>query len=197
MTKILICGDSFAADWTVKYPGQGWPNMIAKQFDTTNISQAGCSQYKIYLQLKSVNLEEYDVIIISHTSPNRLYVTEHPIHHSDILHCNSDLIYADIINRDGNAKLKPVVDYFERYFDLDHAEFTHNLICKEIEEVVLRNVRHKVINMTGFDWDRLYQFDDMVSFVELMRLNRGTMNHFNEAGNRIVFETLCDRISKI
>lgn len=171
--------------------------MIAKQFNTTNVSQAGCSQYKIYLQLKSVNLEDYDAIIISHTSPNRLYVSEHPIHHSDILHGNSDLIYTDIINRDSDAKLKSAVDYFERYFDLDYAEFTHNLICKEIEEVVLRDVKHRVINMTGFDWDRLYQFDDMVSFVELMRLNRGTMNHFNEAGNRIVFETLCDRIVKL
>ena len=197
MTKILICGDSFAADWTVKYPGQGWPNMVAEHFDTTNLAQAGCSQYKIYLQLKSVNLEEYDAIIISHTSPNRLYIKEHPIHHSDILHGNSDLIYTDIINRDSDTKLKPVVEYFERYFDLDHAEFMHNLICKEIEEVVLHVVRHKVINMTGFDWNRLYQFDGMVSFVELMRLNRGSMNHFNEAGNQTVFNTLCDRIAKI
>ena len=197
MTKILICGDSFAADWTVKYPGQGWPNLLAKQFDTTNLAQAGCSQYKIYLQLKSANLEEYDAIIISHTSPNRLYVTEHPIHHSDILHRNSDLIYADIINRDSAPKLKPIVDYFERYFDLDNAEFVHNLLCKEIEEVVLCSARHKVIHMTGFDWDRLYQFDNMINFSDLMRSNRGIMNHFNDAGNQIVFKSVSDLIGKL
>ena len=28
--NILICGDSFAADWTVKYAGQGWPNLLAQ-----------------------------------------------------------------------------------------------------------------------------------------------------------------------
>ena len=196
MTKILICGDSFAADWTVKYPGQGWPNLIAKQFDTTNLAQAGCGQHKIYNQLTSANLYDYDVIIVSHTSPNRLHVAEHPVHHSDILHGNSDLIYSDIIGRD-DFKLKSVIDYFERYFDLGHAEFVHNLICKEIDQVVLRDVRHKVIHMTGFDWDRLYQFDDMISFAEVMRSNRGTLNHFNAAGNQTVFKTLNARIGQI
>lgn len=171
--------------------------MVAKQFDTTNIAQAGCGQYKIYLQLKSVNLAEYDVIIISHTSPNRLYVTEHPIHCSDLLHGNSDLIYTDIINREGDAKLKSAVDYFERYFDLDHAEFVHTLTCKEIDECVLRDVNPKVIHMTGFDWDRLYRFENILNFTDLMRSNRGTLNHFNDAGNQIVFKTLCDRIDKL
>jgi len=46
--KILICGDSFAADWTVKYPGQGWPNMLAQQHEIVNLAQAGCSEYKIF-----------------------------------------------------------------------------------------------------------------------------------------------------
>ena len=50
--KILICGDSFAADWTVKYPGQGWPNMLAEIHEVTNLAQAGCSEYKILKQLE-------------------------------------------------------------------------------------------------------------------------------------------------
>ena len=35
--KILIAGDSFATDWTKKYEGIGWVNMLCKDFDVTNI----------------------------------------------------------------------------------------------------------------------------------------------------------------
>ena len=42
--KLLILGDSWQADWNVKhntYPG--WPNLLANEFDVTNIAQAGVS----------------------------------------------------------------------------------------------------------------------------------------------------------
>jgi len=60
MKKVLICGDSFSADWTVKYSGQGWPNQIAQLANVTNLSQAGCGEYKIYLQLASADLDQYE-----------------------------------------------------------------------------------------------------------------------------------------
>ena len=50
--KILIAGDSFAADWTVKYKGEGWVNTLCKDYDVTNVAQAGVSEYKIYNQFK-------------------------------------------------------------------------------------------------------------------------------------------------
>ena len=63
--KILILGDSFATDWTSKYPqGKGWPNLLAEKFDVTNLAQAGISEYKILKQIKSVsNLEKFDLKI--------------------------------------------------------------------------------------------------------------------------------------
>ena len=76
--KLLICGDSFAADWTVKYKGHGWPNLLSQSFEVTNLARAGVCEYKIYNQLLSVDPSAFDVIIISHTSPFRLYVKEHP-----------------------------------------------------------------------------------------------------------------------
>ena len=94
--NILIVGDSFAADWTVKYKGIGWPNMLSKRHNVTNLAQAGCSEYKIYKQLLSVNLDDFDYIIASHTSPYRIYVTEHPVHSMDKLHNDCDLIYTDL-----------------------------------------------------------------------------------------------------
>ena len=50
MSNILICGDSFAADWTKKYDGTGWVNMLTKDHTITNIAEAGVSEYKIYKQ---------------------------------------------------------------------------------------------------------------------------------------------------
>ena len=49
--NILICGDSFAADWTKKYNGNGWVNMLCNDFNITNVAEAGVSEYKIYQQL--------------------------------------------------------------------------------------------------------------------------------------------------
>ena len=49
--KILIAGDSFAADWKIKHSGNGWVNMLSNDYDVTNIAQAGASEYKIYQQL--------------------------------------------------------------------------------------------------------------------------------------------------
>jgi lysophospholipase L1-like esterase len=37
---LLIAGDSFSADWTKKYDGIGWVNMLENDFDVTNVSQA-------------------------------------------------------------------------------------------------------------------------------------------------------------
>jgi hypothetical protein len=50
MSKILICGDSFAADWSKKYNSIGWVNMIENDHIITNIAEAGVSEYKIYKQ---------------------------------------------------------------------------------------------------------------------------------------------------
>ncbi len=44
-SKLLIAGDSFAADWL---SGEsGWPNLLANEYDVTNVAQAVCSEYKI------------------------------------------------------------------------------------------------------------------------------------------------------
>ncbi len=197
MSKILVCGDSFAADWSLHKNGLGWPNLLAKEHDVTNLAQAGCGQYKIYLQLKSIsNLNDFDAIIISHTSPNRLYTKNHPIHDQSSLHANSDLLYTDIKEHSKtDNSLRSLVDYFERYFDQDHANFVHTLICKEIEEVLI-NYTGKIIHMTGFDWTGLHQYPNMISFAKLATANKGYINHFDSAGNNSVFEYIMQRLEE-
>jgi hypothetical protein len=186
--KILIAGDSFAADFTIKYPGSGWPNVLASEFNVTNLAQAGCGEYKILLQLKSQNLHEYDVVIVSHTSPYRLHTLFHPIHHQDLLHHNSDFLYADVVAHN----IDSIREYFEKYFDLDHAQFVHNLICKEIAELV-RPIPH--IHMIHMDCS--YKFDNLLNCEPLYQKHPGFQNHYNELGNLLVSDAVKKRLAKI
>ena len=188
--NLLICGDSFASDWTGKYPNSlGWPNQLAQQFAVTNLAQAGCGEYKILLQLLSVDLTKFDRIIVSHTSPYRLYVKQHPVH-TDILHANSDLIYSDVKEHSKtNKKLLPVVEYFEKYADLDYMEFVHNLICQEIDRLTKPFC---VVHCTHFEWNQLYLFSYMKNFKSVNDQHPGLINHYNDAGNRLVYQELLD-----
>ena len=192
MKKILICGDSFAADWTVKYPGMGWPNLLAEKYDVMNLAQAGCGEYKIYQQLSSVDLSLFDYIIVFHTSPTRLHTPFHPIHHSDPLHHSSDFIYTDVKDYSKmNAELAPVVKYFENFFDLEHATFMHGLVCARIEQLLLP---YRVIHATGILWDNLYQFKNMVDYSKFAKPNVGNLNHYDPRTNVFVYEDLISRL---
>jgi hypothetical protein len=184
--KILICGDSFAADWQIKYPEQfGWPNMLANDYKITNLAQAGCSEFKIYQQIKSANLREFDKIVISHTSPYRIYVNTHPVHYSDKLHRNSDLIYEDLKEHEKtNKNLSSIIEYYENYFDIDYAIFIHNLICEKINNTVKE---FNVIHIVNIEWDKLYQFSNMLNFEYLFKSHRGLMNHYDQFGNLEVY----------
>ena len=195
--QILICGDSFAADWTVKYSGQGWPNLLAKQYNVVNLAQAGCSEYKILKQLESVDVSEYDCVIVSHTSPYRIYVAEHPVHHNDILHKNCDLIYTDLKEHViKNKKLAPIIDYFENYFDTKHAKDMHKLVCEKIDSY-LKHVTNRVIHITNLNYETLYEFKNMINFEYLFASNRGLMNHYDDEGNKKIFQAVSDAIKLI
>ena len=191
--KLLICGDSFSADWTKKYTGLGWPNMLEKNFTVTNLSQAGCSEYRIYLQIQSQIdlLDQYDHVIVSHTSPYRIYVDRHPVHYKDALHCHSDFIYRDCKEHSiKHPELQPLVTYFEQYFDMTHAEFVHNLTCEKIDKMLDRPVLH----MANVDWQGLYQFRDMMLFDTVFQAHPGLLNHYSDRGNQLIYSAVLDRL---
>lgn len=191
--KLLICGDSFAADWTVKYPGEGWPNIIAQKYDVTNLAQAGCSEYKVYLQLANTDLSNFDAIIISHSTPSRFYVREHPLHSQDPLHRGSDLIYSDIKEASTKHKhLKPITEFFENYIDLDYMEFVYQLICEKID-TLLSDFDGKVLHVSHLPWRSDYQFANFVQ-LDLIQTNRGLLNHYDEIGNKLICQKMCDWI---
>lgn len=190
--NILIAGDSFAANWATKYPDKmGWPNLLAQKHEVVNIAQAGCSEYRIYQQLLAEPLDIYDVIIVSHTSPYRLYVREHPVHSRDSLHANSDLIYQDVKEH----KIRPLTEYFEKYFDLEYAEFTHGLICKEIRNMLadhcslhLQHVAH--------NYDPLPS-DEFMDCSDIWANNKGLMNHYSDKGNNVIYNSVNNRVAHL
>lgn len=187
--KILLVGDSFAADWTVKYKSnRGWPNLLAANFDVTNLAQAGCSEYKIWLQLSSQSLQNFSHIIIAHTSPYRIPVTSNPLHSDDPLHHSCDLIYTDIIGSDRKKKMASVIEFFEKYFDIEYARFVHDLIIQKQVSIIPSDC--KVLHVTNLEHDIYMEKYDLMSFNDLFVSNRGTMNHFDDAGNQIVFEKI-------
>lgn len=179
--NILIVGDSFAADWTVKYANQkGWPNLLAEQYNVTNLAQAGCSEYKIWLQLNSANLGGYTHVIVMHTSPYRIPVKSHPFHSG--IHSNADLIYLDVKE---NSKFPSIVDFFENYFDTDYAEFVHQLIIKdELEQ--LSQFNGHVLHMEWTDSGII----SAISIEQYFKNNSGLINHLSDKGNQLVYNKI-------
>lgn len=180
--KILIAGDSFAADWTKKYNGIGWVNMLSNDYDVINIAQAGVSEYKIYLQLKSIDLTQFDKIIVSHTSAYRIPIEEHPIHKGDLLHNNCDIIFSDVKEHLNNPIMKIAYDFYSEIFHADYFIFVNDLIFNKIYELI-PNAKH----ITFFD----SFYDDRVKKYENIFLkNRGNINHLNDDGNHFIYKDI-------
>ena len=188
--KILITGDSFAANWP---NGDGWPNMLARRHDVTNLAQAGVSEYKILQQIKRSNLENFDKIIISHTSPSRVHTKKHPIHKKG-LHKDCDLIYTDIVNRNYwfNPALRAARDWFKYHYDDEYQIDMYILIRKEIRTLLSS---HSCLNITHTDISNKYTLEhNAIDFSGVWRQHKGKINHYTQKGNEIVFKNILDII---
>lgn len=182
MKKLLITGDSFAADWTIKYEGIGWVNMLCEDFDVTNIAQAGVSEYKIHKQLIFQDMLLYDYVLISHTSPYRIPINEHPIHLNDKLHGDCDLIYSDIKEHIKNPIAKIAVDFYENIFYPEYFIYTYELIMNKIQTDY-----PNAINVTFFD---NFKNNKVVGFEDIYLNNKGLINHMNDKGNKIIYNSV-------
>ena len=190
--KVLIVGDSFAADWTAKYSDQkGWPNYLSEQYSVTNLAQAGCSEYKIRKQLDSVNLNEFSHCIVSHTSPNRIPVEHNPLHTNDILHHSCDFIYADICESK-NSSVQSIKEYYEKHFYQEYYDYVHSLIINDIDKLIKQSsvntlhitffdIQHPLINKNYFN---------------IFQAFPGKINHLSDSGNKRIFEDICQWINQ-
>lgn len=186
--KILIAGDSFAADWTVKYKDVfGWVNMLESDFEVTNIAEAGVSEYKIYKQLENIDVSKFEHIIVSHTSAYRIPIVEHPIHNDDLLHYNCDIIYSDVKEHGYNPIMKTAIEFYENIFHAEYFSFVNNLIYKEIYNLV-----PNAIHITFFD---SFYSENVLKFEEIFLSSRGNANHLNKKGNEFVYKKILNKLS--
>jgi len=184
--KLLIAGDSFAAHWP--NATTGWVDLLAEKYNVVNIAQPGIGEYKILKQIESQDVNSFDLVIVSHTSPSRLHTKNHPIH-KEGFHKDCDLILNDLIDRStvGNASLKAAQEYFKYHYDDIYQIDIYNLIRKQINQLITI----PYISMSHVDIANELSIEtNHIDFSHLWTKERGTVNHYTEEGNREIFKKL-------
>ena len=196
--KILIAGDSFSADWTVKYTDRpGWTNWLAEKFNVVNVSQAGAGEYKILQQIKKQDLSKFDSIIISHASPNRVYCVKHPIHDNDTLHKNADIIYADIKEHTDNPDAVIAANYYERYFDFNYYQDVSNMCCLEILNLLGDYPNLNQYHMVNYAQQHKYDcLPENFNLNEFLSKYPGNICHLSSEGNKLLYNNIVQWIEQ-
>jgi hypothetical protein len=199
--KILIVGDSFAADWSAKYKeALGWPNLLAEHHTITNLSQAGVGEYKIYKQLMSVNLSNFDLVIIAHTSPYRVHTRKHPVHLQNKFYKNADLIYADIeyhltsITNWFNKSLQSASKFFVHHYDEKFQETIYELIRDKINTLI--GSTKCIVIHTHIVPNKFLNEKTVIDINEQV-LTPNLANHLSKESNRIVCIQILDKLNEI
>jgi hypothetical protein len=199
--KLLIAGDSFAANWSVKHKEMlGWPNLLAGKHSVTNVAQAGVSEYRIYKQLVSCQrLNEFDAIIVCHTSPYRLVTRQHPVHYKDTLRPSADLIQSDIEYHAKwhdfitNPALAAAKGYFQHHYDIEYHEDIYGMIHKQINSL-LENLP-TVFVQTILE-PRALAHPDSVD-ISGLEIDSNSANHLNSVDNFMVHTMIEDKLIEI
>jgi hypothetical protein len=188
--KILLAGDSFAANWN-DISTTAWWQLLDQEHTVHNVAQAGCGEYKILNQLLNCNLKTYDLIIVCHTSPYRIHTLSNPFH-DNVSHKNSDLMYTDISCAKESNEKNHVMYFFENIFDLEYARSIHNLIKKEIVQV-LASYNHLHVSFFKNFKDE-YTYPQEINLYHVWKKYPGNINHLNPAGNQQAYIEIKKRI---
>jgi len=174
--NILVCGDSFAAEWG---NAQGWPDFLKNKHTVTNIAQAGISEYKILKQVESVDWQKFDCAIITHTSMSRVHIDQHPLHKTTQLHGDCDLIYNDLVeSRSKDPVVQAGIDYFKHIYDPVYYGDIYGLM---LDRISVRCVK-PTLHMTFFDNSVEYPFI-CLQLKSVFSRFPGNNNHLNVEGN--------------
>lgn len=187
--KIVIFGDSFGAS-KPNYEFPGWVEMLQDYHNVTNFCQHGVSQYKIYQQILQADLAKFDHVIVTHTSPFRVFVRENLLHKNDPIYKNCDLIFLDIENRTDEFSVS-AQQYFKYIYDIEYTLDIHNMICDRINSLLANK---PCTHITHFDYSSCYRFPNLKSFHDVWQANRGTVHHYNQKGNKLIFDYLVNLI---
>lgn len=181
--KILLAGDSFAAEWPNSTTG--WPHLIKQHYDVDNVAQAGVSEYKIFKQIQNANLNKYDLVIVSHTHPGRIHTPKHPIHRTG-LHKDCDLILADLEAKTSyfNKSLQIAKGWFKYHYDEQYQNDMYTLLRNEINRLI--NIPY--ISIDNFNVNVPHNKETInLNFSQFWLTSRGKVNHYSDLGNQYVY----------
>jgi hypothetical protein len=190
--KILIAGDSFASTWPDSTTG--WVNLLAKDYSVTNIAEPGIGEYKILKQIESVDTKDFDIVIVSHTSPSRIHTRNHPIHKTGFRK-NCDLIINDLDDRFSifNLNLLASKLFFRYHYDDVYQIDIYNLIREKIKN----SIQTKYISISHVDIANQLSIENThIDFSNLWQTERGTVNHYTDFGNVAVYKEIKLAIEK-
>jgi hypothetical protein len=177
--RLLIIGDSFSYNNSV----DSWVKMLPfSKID--NVSSNGSSQYRIYKKLQSVNLTNYDQIILVHTSPFRIHIDNNILHSNSATHANCDLIYNDVKNSSPSEFKDHVIWWFENVYNLDEAELFYNLM---LDKIIKQCESFNTLHISFFE---NCKNTNIINFNKIWQQYPGSINHLSKEGNQKVAETL-------
>ena len=183
MEKLLICGDSFSC------PGTGsWSNLLGYQFNITNLSQAGSSEYRIWKNWQQQKLSNYDIAIVCHTSSNRIYSENNFFYNADSRHNHCDLLYLDVKSKLPLMPAQHITWFFENVFDIEHATLNHELL---INKWVNTDWPIPVLHITFFDTN----LPQVCCFFKEWQQYSGNINHLTAQGNIAVGDLILQQIN--
>ena len=190
--KILIAGDSFSTKSSTT--ALSWMDLFEKNHQVTNLSQAGIGEYKIYKQVASVNINDFDLVIVSHTSPSRIHTNNHPVHKTGF-HKDCDLILNDLIEhwQPFNTSLKTAKNFFKYHYDEDYQLDIYKLLRSQINNMI----SIPYVSLSHIDIVNLLAVEQCnIDLTRLWKSERGTINHYTEFGNEIIFKRILHEIKK-
>jgi len=191
--KLLITGDSFAAVWPDST--NGWVNLLAREYEVCNLAKAGVGEYKILKQIENININNFDCVIVSHTSPSRIHTKNHPLHTTGF-HNECDLIVTDLMAHWNplNKNLSGAKSFFKYHYDEQYQLDIYKLLRTKINDLI--NIPY--ISVSHVEIANQLRIESRhIDFSDLWKTERGNVNHYTDAGNKIVYNQIKNIIETI
>jgi len=182
--KLAIFGDSFGV---TDGNAQSWIRRLEQNFFIQNYCICGIGEYKIWKQIEQVEIDQFDVVLVTHTSPTRVHVEYNPLHSTSQYHQQCDIIYADIAEHN-NEFARACKQFFKHIYNETYQIDMFNLVIEKIENML--KVHPHVQHITHFDYTGLHQPNGLVNFYDVFCEHRGNINHYTPTGNDIVYNRL-------
>lgn len=183
--KILILGDSFC--YTESDNDYHWVNLLKQNYTVENCASPGIGEYKIFKQYMG---QEYDILLVHHTSPYRIHARHNPLHTG--VRQDSDFMLNDVAyHYDNKQKHAEVIyKYISNYVDFDHVKEVWQLYVEKLLQ--LDNSLH----FTFFPDIPTNLIDNNFNHIFKNHGATNSYSHLDKKGHDLTYQTLKSMIDK-